>query len=80
MQLDKKKVKRQMQKVGIKNFKELAEKVDRTPTMVSKWFHGGRPSMEVLMILCDLLECTPNDLIRLKDLHTVPIGRTVVHV
>ena len=64
MQLNKAKVRRQMEEKDIHEFQVLAQRIDVQPETMSRWFAGQlRPSWDKLAELCRELDCTVNDLV-----------------
>lgn len=61
--IDKRKVKKQMRKVGIRRIGELAGRIGVSPQAVSRWFAGEPFASGSLGALCAALECTPNDVL-----------------
>ena len=48
--------------------KELADKVGRTPTVISNWENGVHtPDIETIQSLCRVFEVTPNQLLGWED-------------
>ena len=48
--------------------KTLAEKLDVTPNAISQWENGTRnPSLEIVRRLAEILQCTTDDILRVKD-------------
>lgn len=67
------KVQRQMQQVGIRTFKELAERAEVAPQTVSAWFRGAGFSSEMLTQLCTILECEPGDILTFDPNPKAPV-------
>jgi len=42
---------------------ELASKMDVSTVAVSKWLNGSNPEVEKLVLLCNVLDITPNELL-----------------
>lgn len=63
MRIERWKVQREMQRVGIKTYQELAAKAGIAPQTLSAWFRGRPFTSDNLDALCRALECTPDSII-----------------
>lgn len=69
MKLNKFRVLEYMDKQGIKHQYELAAQIGVTRQALGQWMKGeSSPSLETLAKMCEILDCTPNDILKLpKD-------------
>lgn len=63
MKLNRHRVLELMHRQGINTQMELAERVGVTRQSLSSWLHGGTFTLDNLSMLCDVLKCTPNDVL-----------------
>ena len=63
LRIDRWKVQQQMKRNGIKTFGELADRVGVAQQTMSAWFRGMGFTSETLERLCNVLDCTPNDVL-----------------
>jgi DNA-binding Xre family transcriptional regulator len=66
MRLDRYKLKQQMKKAGVKSLAEMAKRIDVAPQTLSAWFAGKVFSMQKLELICEVLNCTPNDVLTVE--------------
>lgn len=76
MQIDRERVRRLMLKQGIQTFTELATHLGVSKQTLSAWFGGGPFSSVNLNKLCQVLDCTPNDVLVFGE--EVPNGEAPV--
>jgi DNA-binding Xre family transcriptional regulator len=74
LRIDRWKVQQQMKRMGIKTFAELAQRVGVTPQTMSGWFRGLGFASETLESLCNILDCTPNDILTLDPKPVAPLA------
>jgi DNA-binding Xre family transcriptional regulator len=75
LRIDRWKVQQQMKRMGIKTFGELANLVGVAPQTLSAWF-GARLGFtsETLETLCNVLNCTPNDILTIDPKAVAPVA------
>ena len=74
LRIDRWKVQQLMKRKGIKEFRELAERVGVAPQTVSGWFRGLGFTSETLEALCNVLDCLPNDVLTLDPKPVAPLA------
>lgn len=67
MRVDKEQVRQRMLRQGFQTFSELAKAMDISRQALSAWFYGGPFSSTNLALLCQILKCTPNDILIMDD-------------
>lgn len=67
MRIDREQVRQRMLRQGYQTFTELAAAMNVSKQAMSAWFGGGSFSSANLALLCQLLQCTPNDILVMDD-------------
>lgn len=66
------KVQKQMRRMKIRRFADLARRIGVSPQAVSRWFNGSPFSPDSLGALVRVLDCTPNDVLDWEDAQPSP--------
>ena len=67
MRIDREQVRQRMLRQGFQTFTELAEHMNVSKQAMSAWFGGGAFSSANLALLCQTLQCTPNDILIMEE-------------